>query len=114
MRTSPARDELELALEALADDIEVRVLIAEKDQELLVGDSYHITVFFIADQLVWESDPRRRQSIQQAFSTFVSTLKACDGVEVDEESEVRSGENFSWQETRETDEWNFANLSYVD
>jgi hypothetical protein len=97
------------------DDVEVRVAIAEKDCELALDKSYHITVFFVVDQLVWDASPEVRDEAHAAFSAFVSALSACDGIETNKEfSEVTSGEKFSWQLTRTTDEWNFANLSSHD
>jgi hypothetical protein len=43
----------------------------------------------------------------------VSTLDGCVGIAVNQGlSEVVSGAEFTWQDTRATDEWNFANLSH--
>jgi hypothetical protein len=112
-RISGVKDALEAALEPLKDDIaEVRVSIAE-DDELDDGVSYHLAVFFVVDEDVWNEDVAGRQAIHSAFAKFTAELDGCDGIEVDKDnSEVMSGAEFTWQETRATDEWNFANLSH--
>lgn len=97
------------------DDVEVRVAIAEKDEELEADHDYHLAVFFVVDQVVWDTSPGVREVGHKAFAEFVSVLGACKGVVVNQElSGVRSGEDFTWQMTRTTDEWNFANLSQQD
>jgi hypothetical protein len=113
-RISGIKDALEAALEPLKDDIaEVRVRIAEEDNELGEGESYHVAVFFVVDEEVWNEDVQGREAIQSAFAKFTSELENCDGIEVNKEnSDVVSGGLFTWQETRATDEWNFANLSH--
>lgn len=105
---------LEAAIEPLKEDIaEVRLGIAEKDVELGAEQSYHVAVYFVVDAEIWEGDVDCREAINMAFATFVSKLNDCDGIEVDQDlSEVVSGNEFTWQETRATDEWNFANLSH--
>jgi hypothetical protein len=107
-------DALEAAIASLKEDIaEVRIGIGEKDVELGDDEAYHVAVYFIIDAEVWEGDVEGRAAINTAFATFVSELNGCDGIEVDQElSDVVSGDEFTWQETRATDEWNFANLSY--
>ena len=109
-----SEDALEAAINLLKEDIaEVRIGIAEKDQELGDDQAYHVAVYFIVDAAIWESDVEGRVAINTAFATFVSKLNGCDGIEVDQDlSEVVSGDEFTWQETRTTDEWNFANLSH--
>jgi hypothetical protein len=109
-----SEDALEAAIEPLKEDIaEVRIGIAEKDEELGDDQAYHVAVYFIVDALIWEGDVEGRTAINTAFATFVSKLDGCDGIEVDQDlSEVVSGDEFTWQETRATDEWNFANLSH--
>jgi hypothetical protein len=105
---------LEAAIEPLKEDIaEVRLGIVEKDVELEEDQSYHVAVYFVVDAEIWAGDVEGRAAINTAFATFVSKLNDCDGIEVDQElSEVVSGDEFTWQETRSTDEWNFANLSH--
>lgn len=107
---------LEHALQPLKEDIaEVRVAIAEKDEELADGAPYHLVVYFIVDEAVWNGDPAGRESVQKAFADFVASLNACHGLEVDQDlSGVVSGAEFTWQDTRATDEWNFANLSHSE
>ena len=113
-RISGIKDALESALEPLKSDIaEVRVSIVEHDEELEDGESYHVAVFFVVDEEVWDGDVEGREAIQAAFAKFTSELESCDGIEVDKDnSDVVSGGVFTWQETRATDEWNFANLSH--
>lgn len=115
-RVRTVRDALEDALDALFDEIaEVRVGIEEKDEDLDPGQPYHVAVFFVVDEDVWNSDVDGRKAINDAFAEFVSELNACDGVEVNQDlSEVVPGNEFSWQETRQTDQWDFANLSHRD
>lgn len=115
-RVRTVRAALEEALDALADDIaEVRVGIAEKDQELGEDQSYHVVVFFVVDEDVWNNDVQGRTVINGAFAKFIAELDACEGVHLDqEESAVVPGHEFTWQETKLTDLWDFANLSHRD
>lgn len=115
-RISAAKTVFEQALDPLKDDIaEVRIGIKENDQELEDADPYHVAVFFVVDEPIWETDVDGRAAIQAAFAKFVSELDNCKGIQVDQErSEVVSGGVFTWQETRSTDLWNFANLSHRD
>lgn len=108
------QEALEKAIEPLKDDIaEVRVGIAEKYLELGKGESYHVAVYFIVEEAVWTQDVEGRTAIHEAFAKFISELNGCYGIEVNDElSGVVSGCEFTWQETRATDEWNFANLSH--
>jgi hypothetical protein len=110
------RAPLEDALDALADEIaEVRVGIVEKDQELGQDQSYHVIVFFSVDEDVWTNNVEGRTVINDAFAKFVAELGACEGVNVDQdESAVVPGHEFTWQETKLTDLWGFANLSHRD
>lgn len=113
-RISSVKDVLETALEPLKDDIaEVRVSIVEQSQELGESESYHVAVFFIVQEDVWNEDVEGREAIHAAFNKFTAELDGCDGIEVDKDnSGVVSGGVFTWQETHATDEWNFANLSH--
>lgn len=108
------QDALEAAIEPLKEDIaEVRLGIVENDVELGDDQAYHVAVYFVVDADIWERDVEGREAINTAFATFVSKLNECDGINVDQDlSEVVSGNEFTWQETRATDEWNFANLSH--
>lgn len=109
-------DALEEALDSLSDEVaEVRVAIQEKDRELGPEQPYHVVVFFVVDEDVWNGDVDGRKAINDAFAKFVSELNASDGIEVNEElSEVVPGNEFSWQMTKQTDLWDFANLSHRD
>lgn len=113
-RIGKTKTALEEAIAPLKDDIaEVRIGIAEKGRELDEGHAYHVAVYFVVDEAVWEGDLEGRAAIQAAFAKFVSELVECEGIEVNEElSEVVSGAEFTWQDTKATDEWNFANLSH--
>lgn len=113
-RIRDASEALEAALEPLKDDIaEVRISIAEKNDELQDGEIYHIAIFFVVDEAVWEGDVDGRDAIYEAFAKFVSEINGCEGIEVDQDlSGVYSGAVFSWQATRSSDEWNFANLTH--
>lgn len=115
-RVRTIRDALEDALDTLSDEIaEVRVGIVEKAQELEPGQPYHVAVFFVVDESVWNGDAVGRKAINDAFANFVAELNACGGVTVDQDlSEVVPGNEFSWQDTRQTDLWDFANLSHRD
>jgi hypothetical protein len=113
-RISGIKDALEAALEPLKDDIaEVRIGIVEQDEELGDGKEYHVVVFFVVDEDVWEGDVEGREAIQAAFGHFTSELGKCKGIALDmDRSGAVSGAVFTWQETKTTDEWNFANLSH--
>jgi hypothetical protein len=115
-RIDPVKEQLEAALEPLSDDIaQVRVAIRDGDRELADAEAYRLQVYFVMDARLWESDPGAREQVQRAFAAFVSLLRQCHGIEIDEvESEVVSGEDFSWQETQETELWDFANLTHRD
>lgn len=115
-RLQPVKKELESILEPLRDDIaEVRVAFAPNDQELAPSDAYQVAVWFVVDEESWLESPEIRASAQEAFRGFVSALKSCDGFSINEEiSDVVSGAAFTWQQTKMTDEWNFANLSYLE
>lgn len=113
-RISAAKDALEEALEPLAEEIaQVRVSIREKGDELDAGQPYHVAVFFVVDEETWNDDVADREAINAAYAKFVVELNGCGGIEVDEElSGVVPGSEFTWQETQQTDDWNFANLSH--
>lgn len=93
------REELESALDALSDDIaEVRVQLTPNDKELPDEQPYRVSVFFVVDEEIWKSSADLRQAVHQAYAEFVSVLKTCQGIELDEEfSGVFSGEAFTWQ-----------------
>lgn len=107
---------LKSALEPLKDDIaEVRISFNEDERyrELNEQEIYHIAIFFVVDAVVWGNNVNGRIAIHKAFTDFVTVIKGCRGVEVNEDlSDVFSGDDFSWQSTRSSDEWNFANLTH--
>lgn len=115
-RIRSATAALEDALDLFSDDIaEVRVAIKEKDRELEDTESYHVAVFFVVDEDTWNGDIDGRLAINAAFARFVGELDACAGIEINQElSGVVPGSEFTWQETKQTDLWDFANLSYRD
>lgn len=97
------------------DDVEVRVAIKQYDQELPDEQSYNISVYFVVDQSHWDESEELRVTAYKAHADFVNTLDSCPGITVDHEfGGVKGGDEFSWQLTRTTDEWNFANLSEQD
>ena len=109
-------DRLEDILEPLSDEIaEVRVSIAEWDQELGHEAPYRIAVHFVVDQAVWDGQPEQRMQVYQVFAAFVSELASRPGIEVmDDLSGPVSGAVFTWQQMQMSDQWNFANLSHRD
>lgn len=113
-RIRQASEMLEVALEPLKDDIaEVRISIREKYDELQDGEVYHVAIFFVVDEAIWEGDVDGRDAIHKAFAKFVSAINKCGGIQVDQAlSDVYSGAVFSWQATRSSDDWNFANLTH--
>lgn len=113
-RIRQADKALAVALEPLKDDIaEVRISITEKDSELENEDIYHAAIFFVVDEAIWEGDVDGRAAIYEAYAKFVSEVNGCEGIEVDQDiSGVFPGDEFSWQATRFSDEWNFANLTH--
>lgn len=113
-RISPAKKALEQALDSLIDEIaQVRVAIAEENTELEDGSPYRVAVYFVVDEDVWNHDVDGRNAIHLAFAKFIVELKACKGVEVNEDlSGVVPGDQFSWQDVQQTHEWNFANLTH--
>jgi hypothetical protein len=115
-RIRNAKNALEDALDLLAEEIaQVRVAIKEKDQEIEEEESYHVAVFFVVDEDTWNGDIEGREAINIAFINFVAELNNCAGVEVNQElSGVVPGNDFTWQETQQTDLWDFANLSNRD
>lgn len=108
-----SKERLVKALTAITtDDVEVRVALKDKEVELNDDTSYYVAVFFVIDQQIWNSSQQIRKSVNSAFNEFVSALAACKGIVVDQKlSDVKSGDDFSWQMVNMTDEWNFANLS---
>jgi hypothetical protein len=115
--TAVSKNQLLKALETVEhDDIaEVRVALSPNDTELNDAGSYMVAVFFIVDEQIWQTEPSRRHAVYTAFSHFISTLKSCTGIAVDETlSGVVNGATFSWQQVQSTDLWNFANLTHRD
>lgn len=113
-RIHQAQTAIKAALEPLRDDIaEVRISIAEKENELMDGEDYHVAIFFIVDEGVWEGDVEGRSVINEAFAKFAAELDGCEGIKINQNlSGVFSGAEFSWQATKTSDEWNFANLTH--
>lgn len=116
-RVSAVAKELEQALEPIVEDdmAEVRVSLREWDCELQDKEPYHLEVYFVIDAAHWRTNEAGRKSVHAAFANFVSLLQQCVGVDVDMvASGVLSGDEFTWQDTRETDQWDFANLTHRD
>lgn len=115
-RISHAKKELEAILLPIKDDVaELRISIVVKNSELQENEPYHIAIYFVVDESIWNEDVEARAVIHSAFAAFASKINSCTGVAVIEElSNVFSGANFSWQATKNSDEWNFANLTHRD
>lgn len=113
-RLKPVRAALEDALDQISDDVaQVRIAIRQKGEELGAGAPYQVAVYFVVDAEVWNENVDGRKAIHAAFAKFVAELDSCDGVEVDKDlSDVVPGDDFSWQETKQTDLWDFAYLSH--
>lgn len=114
-RLRGAVPELLASLKPVSDSIaEVRVAIDERD-ELDATRPYHVAVFFVVDEQVWKDDESQRIAIYTAHGQFAAALARCTGIEVNmDRSDVVPGAEFTWQATRVTDMWNFANLSQRD
>ena len=115
-RIGDKKRDLEASVELLKDDIaEVRISIVEKDEELPEGVGYHVAIFFVVDERIWDAEPDCREHVNAAYAKFIGVLGRCGGVEIDtDNSGVFSGGEFTWQVTRLSDEWNYANLSHYD
>jgi hypothetical protein len=115
-RVRPARNALEEALNPLRDDIaEVRVALAPNDRELADGEPYKVAVFFVVGADVFQTSPDLRGEVQRCFQAFTSVLSKCQGILVDGSlSNVIAGDQFTWEETRSSDLWDFANLSPLE
>jgi hypothetical protein len=108
------KENIERVISPLADNLEVRISISP-DEELPVERSYRVTIWFVVDGIAWGEDPDVRAAALRAYGEFVQLISACIGIEFDEESSgLFSGNDFTWQQTRSSDEWNFANLSNIE
>lgn len=101
-------------LSDLGDEVEVRVALAPRDAELVDGKPYRVAVWFVVDAESWAVNVPLRTAAQAAFSEFLSILRSCQGIAIHEDSGVCSGDDFTWQKTSRSDEWNFANLSFAE
>jgi len=113
-RVGPRRKDFERVLSDLGDEVEVRVALAPRNAELGDGEQYLVAVWFIVDAEIWAVNVPLRAAAQAAFLEFLSVLRSCQGIAIHEDSGVRSGDDFTWQKTRLSDEWNFANLSFAE
>jgi hypothetical protein len=110
-----AKERLEQIVSDLGDDLEIRIAIAQRDEELPSTTHYRVAVWFVVDAVVWEDDPAMRANATSSFGKFTSELASCHGIEIDfDVSNVASGDDFTWQQRESTDEWNFANLSHAE
>lgn len=92
---------------------ELRVSISNIDIELPENAPYRLTIYAVVDAQTYDEQPDQRLACEVALNSFLNELRDCPGIEVDENSRVISGAEFTWEETRQTDEWNFANLTDV-
>jgi hypothetical protein len=110
-RFRPVRERLEDALNPLPKDVEIRIGISPKDEEL-DKDKYAIAVYFVVPAEQFQNSPETRGLVQEGFNKFVGALKSCDGIELNTDfSGVVSGEEFTWEDIQRTDLWDFAYLS---
>jgi hypothetical protein len=114
-RIAKRKSDLVAALESIRDDVaEVRIALLPNDADLDDDQTYSVAVFFVVEKDLWESDATVRRSAQRAFVNFVSVLAQCPGIDVNQEvSGVFSGAEFSWEDARMTDRWNFAHLTFA-
>jgi hypothetical protein len=112
-RVGRHRTRLEGALNPLREEIaEVRVAIAPHDVELDDDTPYKVAVFFVIDPDVFEAFPDARGQIQKCFSEFVAAIGTCRGIDLNYDlSDVRPGDQFTWDEMQRSDLWDFANLT---
>lgn len=104
----PRKEDLEAALKVLSDDdSELRVAISGGP------DLYRLAVFLIIDESK-ASEPGYRQAAHQMFGDFISILRKCQRIEIDDISRVVVGSEFSWQAMQSTELWNFAALTPID
>jgi hypothetical protein len=102
------KKDLEDALADLSDDeSELRVT-----PPVAVAGTYRLGVYLVIDEEM-AKDSSYRQSAQLAFFNFISALRKCDRIEIDDSSGVVAGNEFSWQQIRMTDLWNFAFLTPI-
>lgn len=110
-RIQAQRTELEKALQPVREDLaEVRVAIQPRDAEQVEGQAYTTLVMFVM-KAADHADEALRRNVTGAFQAFVAALSKCSGIEIHELSAVVSGDDFSREETRSTDLWDFAYLS---
>jgi hypothetical protein len=75
------------------------------------GGNYRALVFLVLDEEVWTKDSRYREVAMKAFNEFVAALSHCEGITVNGTSTAVNGARFTWQLARQTDQWDFANLT---
>jgi len=111
-KLNPKKDRVEQILRNVASQVaEIRVAITDADRELPLETPYRLTLYAVVDAATYDGSPEARQACEAALSDLIDTLRACQGIEIDENSEVVSGAEFSWEMTRLTHLWNFANLT---
>jgi hypothetical protein len=65
----------------------------------------------VLDEDTWNNDNAYRDNAMTAFHSFIAALGKCEGIEVDNLSRAMSGAEFTWQLSRQTDMWDYANLT---
>ena len=110
---APLRTEIEDALKGLNDDrSELRVGIVQESSS--GRPIIRLAVFLIVEEETWKNDHAIREEYSRSFHRFLGILRTCDQIMIDEESEVLSGGDFSWQDQRMTEIWNLANLTPIE
>jgi hypothetical protein len=103
---------MEQCLSELQDDLtelRVRWKAPQQAHESFVG-----AVFLVIDEEAWNNDIELRQAAIRVFHRFIAILRGCPGIEIDDLSAPVNGGSFSWQMMKETDRWDFANLTARD
>ncbi len=114
-RIAPVLNSLRQILEPLNEEVdEVRFSISSRD-DLPDNEDYLVAIFFIVPEKTWSEEPEARQRVARASSAFISALKGCNGISVDEDvSGSYGGADFSWEMASRSEAWNFANLSPIE
>jgi hypothetical protein len=112
VRRLPKYTEIEKLLLDIADSIaEIYVAISNRDVDLPATEPYVITLFAVMDADLFHENNESRKKCLIAFGNFLDLLRKSSGIVVSEDSELISGDKFSWQLQRMTDLWNLANLT---
>jgi hypothetical protein len=111
-RLNPKKDRIEQILRTVASQVaEIRVTITDVDRELPPDIPYRLTIYAVVDAATYDGSQPTREACAAALFDFIDALRGCQGIEIDENSDLVSGAEFTWEMTRLTHLWNFANLT---